>query len=164
MNAAARLVCIMTVFALPAAAQDLESLQQGVRIRVEPVAGDRETGTYLGVDNDSLRFFREKTQSAASAFPVDQVKSLQVSSGRSRSRGLLKGALVGTAIGVLSGAILGAATYSDSGEIWCIVACSRSETAALAGVLLGTGGLVVGSVYGAMRGSEVWKPVPLNRR
>lgn len=163
---ALRMLCLMTVcLALPVRAQDLASLQQGVRIRVHPTAGDSKTGTYLGVTNDSLRFLNEKSRSTTAGIPMEQVKAVQVSNGRSRSRGLLKGAIIGTAIGFFGGGILGGATYSESdGDGWCIIACSRGETALLTGALLGTGGLFVGSIYGAMQGSETWKPVPLDRR
>lgn len=168
MRVALRMLYLMAVcLALPARAQDLASLQQGVRIRVHPASGDSKTGTYLGVTSDSLRFLNEKSQSASAGIPMDQVKTVQVSSGRSRGRGLLKGALFGTAIGVASGAILGAATYSDQenqGGWGCFIICSRGEAAAFVGAVFGTGGLVVGSVYGAIRGSETWKPVPLDRR
>jgi len=165
MRVALRMLCVMTVcLALPARAQDLESLQQGVRIRVEPTDGGKKTGTYLGVTTDTLRLLSEKSQSAAAAIPMEAVKSIHVSSGRSRSRGLLRGALAGTAIGFFGGAILGAATYSENDETWCFFACSRGGTAVLAGALLGTGGLFVGSIYGAMQGSETWRPVPFDRR
>ena len=164
MRVALRMLCLMAVcLALPARAQDLASLQQGVRIKVQPAAGEIRTGTYLSLTSDTLRFLNEKSQSATAAIPMQQVKSVQVSSGRSRSRGLLKGALIGTAIGFVGGAILGGATYSDSDETWCLFACSRGENAMLAGALLGTGGLFVGSIYGVMAGSETWKPVPLAR-
>jgi hypothetical protein len=161
------MLCLMTVcVALPARGQDLATLQNGVRIRVHPVEGDSKTGTFLGVTSDSLRFLNEKPQSATAGIPMDQVKALQISSGRSHGRGLLNGALLGTAIGVASGAILGAATYSDQdqGGWGCMIICSRGQAAAFIGAVFGTGGLVVGSVYGAMRGSETWKPVPLDRR
>ena len=168
MRVALRMLCLMSVcLALPARAQDIATLQQGVRIRVHPSSGDSKTGTYLGVTSDSLRFLNEKPRSATAGIPMDQVKTVQVSSGRSHGRGLLKGALFGAAIGVASGAIVGAATYShdDSYGSWgCFIICRRSEAAAFVGAVFGTGGLVVGSVYGAMRGSETWKPVPLNRR
>jgi len=165
MRVAMRFLCLMTVcLALPARGQDVASLQQGVRIRVHPVTGDSRAGTYLGLAGDSLRFLGEKSTSISAAIPMDQVKAVQVSHGRSRSRGLLKGALMGSAIGFVAGAILGAATFDNGEETWCIIACSRTETAAFTGAVLGTAGLAVGSVYGAMEGSEVWKTVPLNRR
>ncbi len=51
-----RILCLTTVgLALPARAQDIASLQQGVRIRVEPATGGKKTGTYLGVASDTLR-------------------------------------------------------------------------------------------------------------
>lgn len=165
MRAALRIVCVLTAsFAIPAGAQNLASLQQGVRIRVQPIVGVRETGTYLGVTGDSLRFFSEKTKESGSAISIEQIGSVQMSDGRSHARGFLKGALFGTAIGFLSGALIGGATYrdSDSGsDGLCFVGCSRGETAILGGLLIGTGGLVVGSIYGGVRGSETWRGVPL---
>lgn len=164
MRVALRMLCLMTVcFAFPVGAQDLASLRQGVRIRVQPTVGDSRTGTYMGVSSDSLHYMNESSKSVSAVIPMDQVKSVQVSDGPGRGRGLLRGALIGSAIGLVGGALLGAATYSDSGDTWCIFACSRGETAVLAGALLGTGGLILGSIYGGIQGSETWRPVPLGR-
>ncbi|HYN83370.1 MAG TPA: hypothetical protein VES88_17965 [Gemmatimonadaceae bacterium] len=164
MRVAMRMLCLMTVcLAFPAGAQDLASLQHGVRIRVQPTVGDSRTGTYIGVSRDSLHYMNESSKSVSAVIPMDQVKSVQVSAGRGRGRGLLRGALIGSAIGLVGGAILGAATYSDSGDGWCIIACSRGETALFFGALLGTGGAIAGSIYGGIQGLETWRPVPLGR-
>ena len=161
MRAALRF-CLMSVcLALPAGAQNLASLQEGVRIRVQPVVGHRETGNYLGVTGDSLRVFTPLSATVPLAVPMNKVKSLEVSRGQSHGRGLLKGALLGTAIGVVGGAILGAATYSHDDCDFLV--CSKGSAAAFAGVGFGALGLLAGSVYGGIRGSEVWKPVPLTR-
>ena len=165
MRVALRMLCLMTVcLAIPAGAQNLASLQQGVRIRVQPTAGDSRTGAYVGVSSDSLRYMHGGSQSVTAVIPMDQVKSVQVSNGRGRGRGLLRGALIGSAIGLVGGTILGAATYSDSGNGWCIIACSRGETALLFGALLGTGGAIAGSIYGGIQGWESWTPIPLGRQ
>jgi len=165
MRVALRVLSLMTVcLASPTGAQDLASLQRGVRIRVQPTVGDSRTGTYIGVRSDSLYYMNESSTSVSAVIPVDQVKSVQVSAGRGRGRGLLRGALIGSAIGLVGGAILGAATYSDSGDTWCIFACSRGETAVLAGAILGTGGVILGSIYGGIQGSETWRAVPLGQQ
>src|SRR5687768_10103787 len=165
MQVALRMLSLITVcLAFPAGAQDLASLQHGLRIRVQPTVGDSRTGTYVGVSSDSLRYMHESSQSVTAVIPMDQVKSVQVSNGRGRGRGLLRGALIGSAVGLVGGAILGAATYSDSGDTWCLFACSRGETAVLAGALLGTGGVILGSIYGGIQGSETWRAVPLGQQ
>lgn len=162
MRVALRMLCLMTVcLAFPAGAQDLASLQHGVRIRVQPTVGDSRTGTYVGVSSDSLHYLNESSRSVSAVIPMDQVKSVEVSAGRGRGRGLLRGALIGSAIGLVGGAILGAATYSD--DTWCIIACSRRENALFFGAMLGTGGAIAGSVYGGIQGWEAWRRVPLGR-
>jgi len=164
MRVALRVLSLMTVcLAFPTGAQDLASLQRGVRIRVQPNVGDSRTGTYVGVSSDSLHYMNESSKSVSAVIPMDQVKSVQVSAGRGRGQGLLRGALIGGALGLVGGAILGAATYSDSGDGWCFFACSRGETALLFGTLLGGGGAIGGSIYGGIKGSERWRAVPLGR-
>ena len=167
MRVALRVLSLMTVcLAFPTGAQDLASLQRGVRIRVQPNVGDSRTGTYVGVSSDSLHYMNESSKSVSAVIPMDQVKSVQVSAGRGRGQGLLRGALIGSAIGLAGGAILGAATYndSDSGGGWCLFACSRGENALFFGAFLGMGGALVGSVYGGIQGSETWRAVPLGQQ
>src|SRR5688572_23893614 len=164
MRVAVRMLCLMTVcFAFQGGAQDLASLRQGVRIRVQPTAGDSRTGTYIRVSSDSLHYMNESSKSVSAVIPMDQVKSVQVSAGRGRAHGLVRGGLIGGAIGLVGGAILGAATYSDSGDGWCFFACSRGEAALFFGTFLGGGGALVGSLYGGIKGSERWRAVPLGR-
>jgi hypothetical protein len=165
MRTASTMFSILVLFAsVPANAQTVAALQQGARIRVESNDGRGKVGTFLGVSDDSLRFLREGRRSSAIAIPLGAVKNVEVSQGRSPAKGLLIDGLIGTAVGIGVGGILGAATYSKDNSGWCIIACSRGEAAALSAALLGTGGLIVGSIYGAARGREVWESVPMGSR
>lgn len=153
---------ILILFAaVPADAQALASLQQGARIKIEGNHGRGKVGTFMGVSNDSLQFLRDGESSSATAIHLGEVKSVQVSRGRSRSSGLLVDGLIGTAVGIGVGGILGAATYRGIPN--CSI-CSASDAAVIGAVVGGAGGLIVGSVYGVSRGREVWESVPMRSR
>lgn len=165
----------------PVAAQAADSLRQGMRIQVTPVAGKPQTGTLISLRNDSLFYERDQqgrvrgiNASSAVSLALPSVKSVQVSRGRSALGGTLTKGLLGTGIGLLSGAIIGAATYSDpppcSSDSFvcpifrCLYGCSRGDAAAMLGALGGGLGLIIGSIYGATHGAERWESVELPRQ
>lgn len=151
-------------------AQDLHSLQQGVRIRIQPNEGHSMVGSFLGVRNDSLRLLREGADSSFRSYPLAGIRNVDVSRGQSRVRGGVASGIYGLVIGGVVGAVLGALSYSKPSEVTgsrgelfggCFVLCSRGSQAAAAGVLVGVSGMLVGSIYGVVQSRENWEKVPL---
>lgn len=133
----------------PVDAQEAASLRQGIRIRVTPVQGKAEVGTFTRIAGDSLSYVSARAPYVPLNLALSEVKRVEVSAGLNRGRGALIDGLLGTGIGVAAGAILGAARY---------------DTAAPLGAVGGAAGLVIGSVLGAIRGRESWRAVPLSNR
>jgi len=137
---------------LPCSGQEI-SLAPYSRIRVESDVPpeERRTGSYLGLEHDSLTFeVRGETQRVA----VSDIRSLEVSTGE-KSR--LPGTIVGGVTGALAGAWLGATidkAWKDSG---CTDYCDLTG-----GVI----GFVVGAIGGSVAGyswlgHEKWTDVPV---
>jgi len=159
---------LIAIVSVHAEAQVASSLQQGIRVRVVTSGGDAIVGTIAAPIRDSITLSRSYE---VSAFALNEISTVQVSRGKGRLRGaVIKGA-AGLGIGLLSGAILGAATYSKPDECApgsfclfdCIVVCSRTDAALVAGTLVGGLGLIVGTAVGVATGSEQWQAVPIPR-
>lgn len=112
-SATLALVCLTSFVALPSQSQDLSSLRQGVRIRVQAQKGRETVGNFVAIDGDSLRF--APAHKAVRGVPVAAIKEIDVSHGRSHGRGLLMGAAIGSGVGLVGGALLGVASGS---EVW----------------------------------------------
>ena len=153
------MVALAFVLAVPTTgvAQQTEALKQGIRIEVTPVRGKASTGVFGSVTSDTLKFVRDDASGSRATLALADVRSVRVSAGRSHGRGFLRGALIGTGVGIVTGAIIGAATYSRPD----FFVQNRNESAAFGGFLLGLGGLIAGSAYGALAGTEIWRPVDL---
>ncbi len=145
-----------------AGGQDIASLQHGARIRVTPINGNATVGSLSGIDSDSLRFMPTNSPSRQTSLGLAQVKRVQVSRGRDRARGALTGAAKGFGIGFIAGGLLGA--IIDNGSPGDFFYMSQVEQAALVGAVVGVAGVVPGSVYGAVKGSDRWEQVPLRSR
>ena len=155
-------VFMMVFFAAGLAeAQDIASIQQGMRIRVTPVLGKTHTGGFLRASGDTLLYFLPGAPGVAHSLSIQSLRRLQVSTGRSRSKGALIYGLLGTALGTGGGAVVGAVTHKDD---TCLLCDSRSFTAFAYGVLGGAAGLVGGTAYGIARGREKWRTLSLPRR
>jgi hypothetical protein len=154
------MVALAFVLAVPmtVVGQQTAALKQGIRIEVTPLRGKAGRGTFGSLTGDTLRFVRDDATGSRVALARGDVRFVRVSAGRSHGRGFLKGALIGTGVGIVSGAILGAASYSQPD----FFVQNRRQSAAFGGFLIGLGGLVVGSAYGAVAGTEIWKPVDLD--
>ena len=139
-------------------AQQTAALMQGIRIEVTPIRGKTGTGTFRSITADTLKFVRDDATASRAALPLAQVRSVRVSTGQSHSRGFLKGALFGTGIGIATGGLIGGISYSRPD----FFVRSRTESAAFGGFMLGVAGLAIGSIYGALAGSEGWKRVDLD--
>ncbi len=81
-----------------------------------------------------------------------------------RHRPVLEGGLIGLLAGAATGAIIGFASGDDkcSADAWFCMAYTSDQKAAMGAAGLGTLGLVVGLVVGALSPSDRWKPVPLD--
>lgn len=153
--------CIMVLGALSgvggslAAQSPQADLDRRVWVR-EPVGNGTFShgvkGTLERTSGDTL-FVRPANGAVALALPPRQGRRLLFSNGRRSSVG--QGLLIGTGLGVAAGAILGFASGQDcsAGEWLCF---DRGTMAAMGGLTLGAGGLVVGIIAGALSSHEVW--------
>lgn len=85
----------------------------GDRIRVKPLVRpkDRVTGSFIGVNRDSLNF---DVRGDVRRLALSDIKTLQVSAGRGSH---LPGTIVGGVVGMVGGALIGAATAGVDGEL-----------------------------------------------
>jgi hypothetical protein len=145
-------LAVMSCLVVPASRADAQitSLVQGVRARVRAPGSlrGRVTGVVVSRTADSLSLATEI--GVPIQVPLAGLTAVEISQGRSRTRGAMKGALWGGGIGALSG------LFSDSGS----ADASRGEVFA-AGVI---GGVIVGAVIGAFVQSEQWERIDLSVR
>ena len=160
------IVGLVVTTAAACEAQVALALQQGSRVRVVTTEGTSTVGTIAAPIGDSIVLSRSYE---VSGFALNEISTVQVSRGKGRMKGaFIKGA-AGLGIGLLSGAIIGAATYTkDDGcdpnsfcLFDCIIVCSRTDAALMAGTLVGGLGLVVGTIAGVATGWEQWQAVPV---
>lgn len=130
----------------------------GKRVRVQ-VAGESGGRIFtlkeVIADTLVLEGLNEGTQETR--IPVTSVSRLQVSEGyRSAGSRALRGAGYGLGSGVMAGAIIGLASGDDeyAGTFFALTA---GEKAFVGGVLLGTAGIVIGTVTGLAHNPERWK-------
>lgn len=128
-----------------------------VRLRAPDVVAGRLTGVVIARGADSLTVTRP--DAAPVTLRLGQVTTLDVSRGRSRSQGALKGALWGGGVmAVLGGVMLDGGTTCDASlpnepcDEW-----SRAERVAYGAV----SGALVGAAIGAFVGSEHWQRLTL---
>jgi hypothetical protein len=144
---------------MDAARAQIPELQTGARVRLRApstVAG-RVTGVVLARSADSVTLAREG--GVPVAVPLSALTSLEVSRGKSRSRGAGKGALWGGGVMMLTGA-----AFSDR-------PCKRDEgagtceqvSAAENALYSGVAGVMIGAIIGAAVGSEHWVRATLPR-
>ncbi len=137
-------LALLSSLSLPVsrAEAQLANLIPGVRARIRAPGSinGRLTGTVMSRTADSLSIATEN--GVPLQLPLSRLTAVEISRGKSRSRGAMKGALWGGGVGLLSG------LFSDSGT-----SASRGEVFA-AGVL---GGVISGVVIGALVQSESWE-------
>jgi hypothetical protein len=133
------------------ATRPLSEVQPGARVRVEApgVVAGRFVGTVLTRTGDSVTL--GNPAGAPVALPFSRATSIEISRGKSRSAGALRGVMWGVPIGLA----LGAFTAALSEE--CVAAtCEELTTAEALGA--GTvGGAFWGAVIGAIVGRERWE-------
>ncbi len=144
-----------------AMAQRSADLQRGATVRITNRQGQKMVGRFQGSQSDTLAITLGQT-SVVMATPISDVARFEVSKGRAHGRGALMGAAIGVVSGMVAGGLFGAATFEKPAN--CLFVCSRGGAAALGVALIGSGGLVVGTITGAITGTEVWAPVDKTER
>lgn len=152
MQATTLLAVVLTVLlATLLVAQEPTRILPGARVRVTAphLPGGRLQGALTRVDADTLVI-------GSTPVALHTLTRLEVSTGR-RSHwrtGLGVGFLVGAGLG----AILGASVGNETGDI-----CTATECALAGAGIVGTGGMVVGALVGAMTHTDRWQEVPVER-
>jgi hypothetical protein len=165
------LAIALVAAAPPLAAQDAATPTPGTRVRLylQPTKGgshssSKRVGTLVRWNADTVVL---STSGAAAETPVPRaaIDRMDVSRGRTRLRGGLKGAAIGGVIGIATGAILGAVTYEENDCVQiCVVEDSRGGDTALGGVVGGILGIPIGGIVGALNAGERWERVPPHPR
>jgi hypothetical protein len=123
-------VSVLLLGSLPLAtvgAQPLSELAPGARVRIRApgIVAGRYTGTVLSRTADTLVV--ASSAAAAARVPVSSLTSVEVSRGKSRSRGVLKGIAWGAPIGLAVG-LLAAASLSSDPDYGGLEGCRRPNS------------------------------------
>lgn len=144
--------------ALPAQVAEL-GVGTRVRLRAPEVVAGRLTGVVIARGADSLTVTRDNA--APVTLRLGQVTALDVSRGRSRSQGALKGALWGGGVmAVLGALVLDAQTCTGTGPSANCEEVSRAESVGYGAV----SGAMIGAIIGVFVGSEHWQRLTLPAR
>lgn len=135
----------------------LAEVQPGARVRVEApgIVAGKYVGTVLTRSGDTLTL--GNPSGAPVALPLHSIRSLEISRGKSRSAGALRGMLWGGPIGAAVGAFA-VATAEDC------TACYEAPGDAEAFALFTASGLLWGAGIGAIVGRERWDRFDLPAR
>ena len=136
------------------------SLQPGARVRITQVGESPRVAILVAKNSEELIVQGPKFETDE-AVPLAQITRLEVSTGRHRN--LLKGMGLGLGIGGTAGLLLGAVGYQECTGMCILGPSDRGESAAFGGILLGTLGLVVGTLVG-LPSHDTWQRVPLDTR
>ena len=151
---------VAVIVAVPLDAQ-VSELTVGARLRVrapDAVAG-RLTGVVVARTADSLTLTR--SNAAPVAIPLVSLTEVEVSRGRSRSRGALKGAAWGAGVSaVFGGLLIGEETCEEPTAPANCTPMTRVESVAYGAV----SGALLGAIIGVFVGSEHWERVRLPDR
>ena len=114
------------------------------------------TGTLVGMTADTLVIVRWH-QAPRTAVPIDKLSRLEVSGGKNRRRGMVRGGAVGLVLGGLMGVGIAGLTESEDGPD----GISSSEDVA---IIAGTTGLItlMGVGYGAVMAPHRWQDATLH--
>jgi hypothetical protein len=151
---------LLSIHASPIAAQSvapLSDVQPGARIRVDApgIVAGRFVGTVLTRRADTLTIGNPATSPVT--VPLTRVTSLEVSRGKSRSAGALRGTVWGAPIG--AGLGLFAIALSDHCKT-----CTDEPSGAEGVALFTLSGAVWGAGIGAIVGRERWDRYQLDAR
>ena len=125
-----------------------------VRITAPQLSGSRITGKVTHVAADTLYIAPNRNRLVA--VPIAAITAAEVSRGKRRWVGAMKGAGIGSLAG---GAVLGTLIWTGDPDCdYCLP--GREPGAALAGAIIGAVfAAPTGAVVGAIIGSERWEPV-----
>ncbi|MGK2961460.1 MAG: hypothetical protein ACSLFK_04845 [Gemmatimonadaceae bacterium] len=146
--------------ALPAsaAAQRIESLSQGEKIRVSTGVNARTVGFLDSLTDQTLSMRVVGRDHRSSQFSVGRPEVTRLEVRRTnRIKGALKGAAIGLGAGFLSGFALGVVLHEN--EDSCFMFCSAVETGFLLGAVGGVIATPVGLIGGASQGAGTWKRI-----
>lgn len=108
-------------------------LSAGDWLRVRTHAGERATGTLVGLEDGRLRL--QARRDLVRDFPVVDLERLELSAGRHRGIGALAGAGIGLLGGVLVGALISSSASGPGGANLAVIGVPLLTTPA--GALLG---------------------------
>jgi hypothetical protein len=154
------LVVLLSSHTASLAAQGIAPLseaQPGARVRVEApgIVAGRYVGTVLARNGDTLTL--GNPAGVPITVPLARVTSLEISRGKSRSAGALRGVEWGAPIGLGLGVL--AASLSDRCET-----CADEQSTAEGIALFTISGVVWGAGIGAIIGRERWERYQLGAR
>lgn len=174
-------VALMTIVMLPgltspAHAQRTELLTSGMRVRISRDSTHRTTGTIARLSRDSIFLYKGGKDGTPDAIARDGIKLYEVSGGKNRVIGSLKGAGLGIFLGAALGALYGslqpqpAHVTRSSTAAFCFFGCGtitysecirHCDNAGASADAFATAFrmLPVGAVAGAIIGSEKWYAV-----
>jgi hypothetical protein len=132
------------------AAQNTALPKAGDRVRIVSEHDQvRAEGTIVRVSQDSIQLTDGWRRMTVHLDPADR---LEKSVGRRSNAG--SGALHGLVVGALVGGVVGAVQGGDSNGWFTPV-----QGAAAGAGLLGLTGMIVGTLFGALAGHDIWAPV-----
>lgn len=128
----------------------LAELHPGARVRVEApgIVAGKYVGTVLARNADTLTV--GSPSGAPLALPVHAIRTLEISRGKSRSAGAVRGMMWGVPIGVALG-VFAVATADDC------TACFEATSDAEGFALFTASGVLWGAGIGALVGRERWE-------
>jgi hypothetical protein len=131
-------------------APPLAEVQPGARVRVEApgIVAGKYVGTVLTRNADTLTL--GSPSAVPVKLPVNSIRSLEISRGKSRSAGAVRGILWGVPIGVVLG-VFSVATADNCD------ACFEAPADTEAFALFTASGLLWGAGIGALVGRERWE-------
>ncbi len=150
----------MFLLATSAAAQHVRDLQPGATVRIRAAGAERPyEGRLVSLSRDSLVLALAGEGDSRVALPRESVARAWIAT--SQHRETLAGLGIGFLAGAAVGAALGALAYQPCTGDFCILDFGRGGEAAMAGVLLGGVGLVLGGIAGYCTHGQNWEPALL---
>lgn len=158
---------LFLAFALPLQAKLLNAqraseLVTGARVRVTPVEGKASVGFLSRITPDSLAMLREGGAVPQGAFALPDVRSVEVSSGKSGVKGFFYTGAKWSLITGAAGAVIGFATFKEpKNNCYICIGPQNRPDAALFGFAAGAiPAFIVGGIIGGIRGRDNWHNVP----
>jgi hypothetical protein len=151
-------ILLLQAVAAVAAGAQLAELQPGtrVRIRAPSVVAGRLEGIVILRTPDTVAVTRP--DGAPISVPIVAITSADVSRGRSRSAGAIRGALWGTGVALLLDVAAALAPDDCTGD------CADEPTDVELMVGMPVAGLLVGAPVGALIGAERWERIAIRVR